>query len=527
MLFLALAVLSCAGHCQEKTEGPLVVGVSYVSTQSVYLSGGKNRSLAPGDTGTVYHRRAVTGRVVITAVSTGSSSARLLSPGDSAVVGDSVMFSSLIFESRLAAARSRTLQESGVNPKRERSSSSLLHGRVALQYSGSGEWAGGATLSRPSLLLHLDAGPIPGTALRFSVHGRVDGALPTPGRTGETRGTTLRLYDLTLAQDDARMWYGFGVGRISSAHVGGLGLIDGAQVFLRTGSFTVGVLGGFQPDYRTSGFDSQTQKLAGFLNYAWGEGPTLRGGTTLAYGQQMLRGVLDRNFLYLQNSTAFSTVLFLYQSTEVDLHRRDGEGHKADFRLTNTFFTLSYQPLHWLSANLGYDASRRIEFLESEKSIADSLLDRDLRQGFRGSVYFRLPMNIALSALGGYRLAAGGQPAGYSAGSGLRISDLAGSGVSVGGQYLRVKSPYTDGNDITGECEFAPTGSVLLSLKWNQYAFIPLGLDTGEGRIVISTVTGSASWNVSRGWYVTIFGDRVRESERLLYRVFAEAGYHF
>jgi hypothetical protein len=181
----------------------------------------------------------------------------------------------------------------------------------------------------------------------------------------------------------------------------------------------------------------------------------------------------------------------------------------------------------WLTANLGYDASRRVEFLETEKTLRDSLLDRDLRQGFRGSVFFRLPLNIALSLLGGYRVPAGGSPMGYSAGSGLRLSDIGGSGISLGGQYMRVRSPYTDGSDITGDLEYAPTGSLLLSLRWNQYAFALLGVDDQDGRVTIGTLTGSASWNVTRGWYVTLFVDRVRESDRLLYRVFMETGYHF
>jgi hypothetical protein len=527
MLLLTLAVVSGVGRAQETSARSVMVTVSYITSQTVYLDGGKNRSLAPGDTGMIFRGRVPSALLVIAAVSHSSSSARFVTPGDSASVGDSVFFARIPSGPRAGGVPRDSVGRPARTLPRAGSSPSLIHGRIGLQYTGGGEIGGAATLARPSLLFHLSAGPFAGSRLTFSVHGRVDGSFGSTPGSWSKEGTTLCLYDLTIGMDDPSQWYGFSAGRISSAFVGGLGLVDGAQVLVRTGRLTTGVLGGFQPDYRTSGFDSQTQKLAGFLNVAWGERASLRNSTTIAYGQQLFHGILDRDFLYLQNSAAFSTTLFLYQNTEIDLHRLDAGGRKADFRLTNTFLTLNYQPLDWLTANLGYDASRRIEFLETEKTLRDSLLDRDLRQGFRGSLYFRLPLNIALSLLGGYRLPAGGLTAGYSAGSGLRLSDIGGSGISLGGQYMRLRSPYTEGNDITGDLEYSPTGSLLLSLRWNQYAFTPLGVGDQDGRVTIATLTGSASWNVTRGWYVTLFGDRVRESDRLMYRVFVETGYHF
>ena len=398
MAAMVLSATNALLQAQGPGERRVVATVSYLSTQSVYLDAGRNRSLAPGDTGVVMHRRLAAGRLVITAVSTSSSSARMLAAGDSVAVGDTVF----VTPSLHAAAAA---QGAGA-PMVSRAGGSLdrtpnwFHGRIAVQYTGSTEQGIGTTLSRPSLLLYLHAGPLAGSDLHFSFHGRVDGALARTISAIGSQGTTLRLYDLTLGLDDPQRWFGFSAGRITSVFVGGLGLVDGAQVFGRAGNLAVGVLGGFQPDYRTSGFDTQTQKIAGFANYAWGEGQSFRGGSTVAYGRQFFEQKLDRDYLYLQNTTAFGSTLFLYQSTEIDLHAREGDTQRSAFALTNTFLTLSYQPLSWMTANLGYDASRPIEFLESEKSIADSLLDRALRQGVRGSVYVRLPFNIAFSGLG-------------------------------------------------------------------------------------------------------------------------------
>ena len=526
--WMIAAMALCATNglmlAQEVGERRVVVTVSYVSSQSVYLDAGKNRTLAPGDTGVVMRPRKAGGRLVITAVSTSSSSARMLVAGDSAAVGDTV----IVTTSRRASNVPMAQGPGAPMPPRAGGSvdrtPNWLRGRIAVQYTGSTEQGIGTTLSRPSLLLYLQAGPVAGSDLHFSFHGRLDGALARTISAFGNQGTTLKVYDMTLGLDDPRRWYGFSAGRISSAFVGGLGLVDGVQAFGRAGNLTVGVLGGFQPDYRTSGFDTHAQKLASFANYAWGDGQSSRGSSTIAYGRQLFEQKLDRDFLYLQNTTACGSSLFLYQSTEIDLHAREGDTQRSAFALTNTFLTLSYQPLAWMTANLSYDASRPIEFLESEKSIADSLLDRALRQGVRGSLYFRLPLNIMFSGLGSYRAPAGGLPGGYSAGSGVRMSDIAGTGFSAGGQYLRMKSPYTDGHELTGELEVAPVATLTVSLRWDQFAFIPY--EAGD-HVVITTWTGSASWNVLKGWYVTMFGDRVMDGDRLQYRLFVEAGFHF
>jgi hypothetical protein len=222
-----------------------------------------------------------------------------------------------------------------------------------------------------------------------------------------------------------------------------------------------------------------------------------------------------------------SSALFFYQSTEIDLHRQEGEQRTGEFRLTNTFVTVNYQPRNWLSMNLGYDASRRIEFLATEKNIVDSLLDRDLRQGFRGGAHVRLPLNIALSLRGGYRLPAGGLSSGYSAGGGVRIANIGGSGISTAGQYVHVQGPYTIGDDIAGEVEYSPISAVVFSLRWNEYAFVPSSAMAAAGKSSVSTVTGSIVWNTTHGWYFTVFADRILDNSAILYRCFAEAGFHF
>jgi hypothetical protein len=525
-MLLCFALMWECGEAQERGNRHIVVTVSYVTSQTVYLDGGKNRAIAAGDSGVVYRHRVPSGRLVVTGVSSSSASARLVVPSDSVSVGDTVVVSSSILAEDALAAGGKTTQEPQVSRQSMKRGQGFAHGRIGFQYSSLGEAGGSLVFSRPSLVVYLTSQPLAGSGLSLTVHGRVDGSLGSSSGLWAGKATTMRMYDLSIAMDDSRQWYGFAAGRISSAYVGGLGLFDGIQLLARVGPFAIGGVGGFQPDYRTSGFNSQIQKVAGFVSVTWPMSQSSRGSSTFAYGQQLFHGNLDRDFLFLQNGISISNSLNLYQSTEIDLHKNNGDGRKGDFRLTNTFLSAHYQPLDWLHVNFGYDATRRIEYLETDKNLLDSLLDRDLRQGFRSSILFRLPLNASISLLGGYRLPAGGLPSGNSAGSCLRLANIAGSGFSADAQYMHVRSPYTNGNDVTGGIDYAPFWTMTMGVHWNQYAFTSLGQIDG-GRYMVSTWTGSVNWNIPSGWYFTIFADRIRDNGSILFRCFAETGYHF
>ncbi len=525
-VLLCTILLVCGQWLHGQTTGnrDIVAGVTYISGASVYLNAGRGQSLAAGDTGTVIRGTPTAVRVIIGAVSSSSSVARLLNPADSVAVGDTIAFQKTTEADRPLAGTGAPAMAGGgrgIAP----ASPGTIHGRVSLQYAGWGDLAGGADNSRASLLLALDAGQLFGSGLRFTMYGRLTSALAQDARLrNPEEKLSVRLFDMTLSYDQPASWIGMTVGRITSRYAGGIGIVDGAQVFARTGPLTFGILAGFQPDYQTSQFNSERPKGLAFLNYAWGPSPYNPGSTTIAYGTQYYQGNLDRDYLYLQNTVGINSKLFVYQSSEVDLHTQEGGQIKQSFRLTNTFVTLNYTPASWLTATAGYDANRPIDLFESMKLLPDSLFQRDLKQGFRGGLFFRLPMGVSLMATGGYRLSTGDQPAGYNGGGGVRVSDIGRTGFSVGGRYQKVRGLYTDGNDVTVELEQSLAGKFFLGLRYDRYSFIDLD---GSDPSVITTAGLNLNWLIARSWYLTLTGDRVWNSGQDLYRIFAEFGLHF
>jgi hypothetical protein len=328
---------------------------------------------------------------------------------------------------------------------------------------------------------------------------------------------------MALSYDDEKL-FGFDAGRILSRYAGGLGQVDGLQLFVREGRWTAGILAGTQPDYLTSGLDPSQQKGAAFVNFVSGAGALDRTEITIAYGRQLHEGRFDRDFLFMQGSMQLGTFLSLYESSEADLHvLRDGERTTA-FRLTNTFLTLSCYPVEWLTVSGGYDATRNIYLFDSMRSIADSLLDHELRQGFRAALDFRLPENLIASVRGTYRPKAGEPRDSRTLGGSLRSYAIGGTTLGAGLGFTRIVGAYTDGQDITLDADWWIGPALTINARLDRYAFHVVSSDD---RFRTTTLTGMVSVRLSRSWYSMLSVDQVWDDVRSSQRLYAEIGVRF
>ena len=526
-LSLSLAGMSVqAGFGQKKEERVISSSVSYISAGTVYLDAGRSRGLEVGDTLTVVRKSQPRGIVVITAVSSSSSSAATVSQTATFAIGDSAFIrKSIVVQEAVPPGVTTGAGGQSSSPPLSPRESNIVSGRVALQYGAVGVFGNPLDYSQPAAVVRIDIGRLFGTGLAFTMYGRTSYDLTDQlGRFQQSARTQTRMYELSLTYENPRAWYGYGIGRIYSRFVGGLGTFDGGQVFVRTGQFTVGVLGGAQANYITSSVNLDQQKFSAFVNYAWGGDVFTTSDITLAYGQQRFQGELDRDFLYLQASLRFGSELFFYQSSELDLHIiNDGQLTRHP-RVTNSFLTLNYSPLRWLSITAGYDAARTIHLFESMKSIPDTLLDLTLKEGFRGSLTFRLPYNLSLTTSGNVRLASGTTGAARTVAGTLRAFDVMGSQVNLGAHYANVQGLYTSGNDITFDLDAWIARSLSIGLRLDRYDY-----RVGEQRARFRTTTGTANiqyW-VSRSLYGVVTMDQVWDASRTFQRLFLELGVHF
>jgi hypothetical protein len=352
----------------------------------------------------------------------------------------------------------------------------------------------------PSLLANLNVPALFGTGLSFTLYGRAGRELaPASAMLGDRSRTNVRIYEMAVRSDAPGNGFGFALGRVTPRYAGGLGPIDGAEAFVRTGRFTAGILGGLQPDYVNSGIDTYRQKAAVFLNYGWMNTEDGGGDVTLAYGRLMFKGKLDRDFMYLQSSTRIGTSLFLYQSTEMDLTGLEGEVLKSKPRLTNTFVNLSYAPLSWLSLDGGYDATRMVYYYESMNVRSDTLLDNTVRQGIRGGVSFRLPLRIQIGGRINVRPRIDDLRTSRTIVGTFRMGNILQTNMSLGMQAATIKGTYADGLNLSGHLDYdLPSGSSI-TMSAERYAYTLFRTQekqtTTTASLMVQTIFG-------RQWYL-------------------------
>jgi hypothetical protein len=519
-VFALLSGAATAGG-QTREVRRITGAVTYVATGTFYVDAGRLKGVAADDTVTVTRKSKPVGVGIVTAVSSTSSVARILSQSSPIAVGDSVKeVKEVLIEEPQSAFRSAQAARNAALMQDNR-----VSGRVGLQYAAAGIFGSTMDFSQPALVTQLSVNRLFGTTSTFTVYARTYRDM-SPGfdRYGQGSRNKIRMFELSLTNNDPRSWYGYGVGRITSRYVGGLGIFDGAQFYVRQGNFTAGILGGTQPDYATSAFTTDEAKFAAFLNYAWGGDVFKTSDITVAYGQQRFMGMIDRKFAYLQTSIRFGSDVSLYSSTELDFAHRDNGEQIDKPTITNSFMTLSWTPDSWISINAGYDAVRALDLLQSMKAFPDTLMDKSLKEGYRANIAFRLPLRVTLSANGTFRLASATTPSARTVGGTFRMSDILDSDISMGAQFQNIQGVYTVGNDWTFDVDRWMAQSVSVSLRFDRYAYFLVGQ---AQRIV--TTTGTVSMNVSmlRSLYASVNYDQVWDTLRDTQRLYVEVGVRF
>jgi hypothetical protein len=223
----------------------------------------------------------------------------------------------------------------------------------------------------------------------------------------------LKIYNLNISyafNQHHTIW----LGRKINPRISNAGAIDGLQYELKTGSFTFGVFAGTRPDYRDYSFNMNLLQAGGYV----GHDLSNKNGsmqTTVAFIDQLNKGMTDRRFAYLQHTNALLKNLFFFGSVEVDLYQRTmnpvdtaisrDTTYKQDNspRFSNLYLSLRYRPVRQLSLSFSYSARQNIIYYETYKSIVDRLLEDATVQGFNIQVSYSPVKLLSIGANAGYR----------------------------------------------------------------------------------------------------------------------------
>jgi hypothetical protein len=530
---VAVAFLANGAIVRAQQKKEVRWKISYIAGATVYVDAGREQRVAVGDTLHVVRSQKKIGIIVITAVSGVSSAARIVVQHERFVVGDEAVERPGIGNIDHAGVRADssentkgTLQENTTATQLPPApAENVLSGRVSLQYNAIFAEESKFNMNQPAASFRFNVANLMGTGMRLSLNARSYYDLSNYYvMYGRRNGLNSRAYEVSLVQDSPDASFGYGLGRLSSRYVGGMGTFDGAQLYYRFDDFTAGILGGAQVVDRTLTFSQDGTKGSFFLNYHNGPDIFHQYDGTIAYGRQMVGSNLDRQFLYLQNSLSLGSRLMMYESSEIELNDITNGVRTSAFQFSNSFLNVNYQPADWLSANLGYDALRTVYLFETMKAIPDSLIDKNLKQGFRASATVHLPMSMTVSADARYGSRQGGYRDSHSFGGSFRTYDLFGSGIDGGIRYTNFVGAFSDGDNISLDLDrsFWQNLTVELRYEYNKYN-VPLF----QQRYITQTVSADIFYQFSSSWFTSFNGDYLYDPTMTSFQFYGELGFRF
>ena len=530
---IIVAFLMRSAPAYSQAQKKVQSAISYIADSTVYVDAGREQGMAVGDTLHVVHARKEIGVVVITAVARYSSAAQIVVQRVPFAVGDKAVAQLELVGGALGRVGPDTVQAAAASmpplPAADRPASApaenIVRGRIVLQYNAILAEESKFNMNQPAASARLSVANLWGTGMRLSLNARSYYDLSNYYAIyGSRNGLESRAYELSLVQDSPDATVGYGLGRLSSRYVGGMGSFDGAQFYYRIGKFTAGVLGGAQVVDRTLTFSQSATKGSFFLNYHDGTDVFHQYDGTIAYGRQMVGSNLDRQFLYLQNTLSLGARLMVYESSEIELNDIANGIRTSAFKFSNTFVNVNYQPNDWLSTNAGYDALRSVYLFETMRSIPDSLFDRSLAQGFRASATVFLPLSMTISAHARYGSRQGGYRDSHSLGGSLRVYDLFDSDIDAGIRYTNFVGAYADGNNIALELDRSFGSSLSAGLRYDRNTY---NVSLLRQVYMTQTATADVFYKISSDWFTSLSGDYIYDPTMNSFRLYVELGFRY
>jgi hypothetical protein len=528
VLFLLALACSPSIHAQGFTD--VRMKVTYVTAQQLYLNAGSEEGVLRGDTVTVFRHGAAIAQARVSFVSPHSAAALIITADSLCVPGDVAVITTAAGPSPASAStRDTLLQVSRQNPPVAAlpesipgSGSTVVRGRLAVQYVGEFAADSRMNVQQPALLASLRVTNLESTGLTLSLTGRAFHDL-TDGyvRFGAVRRTRVDVYDFQLGLDRQEDHVGFAVGRMVSRYAGALGLLDGGQLFARAGGWTAGILAGRGIQQSALGIQGAQLKSAFFAGYQEDDGALHRYEGTVAFARQTLHGALDRQFLAFQGSAFVGASFQAFGSAEIDLRNPSNPLSSSSQGFSNASFFLNYIAAWWLSGSLSYDETRPVYLPQTMKSVPDSLFDDALQHGIRASVTARVSRWITLSGSAGYRYRQGDPRPSHTLVGETRVSDLLDADITASLRYANSVGLYLNGNDLTASLSRSFSSSIDVMLRYDHYTF---GVGPLHQVYLTQTFTLDTYCNLSRIFYGVVRGDYVLDNTMNSIQVQFEVG---
>jgi len=326
----------------------------------------------------------------------------------------------------------------------------------------------------------------------------------------------LKIYSLAVKYDLNKTTQ-ISLGRKINQHISSIGAMDGLQVEKNLNKFAFGAVVGSRPDYTNYSFDGKLFQYGAYMAFNTKSANTYS-ESSLAFMQQTNNFKTDRRFIYLQHSNSILKNVSFFSTFEIDLYKLDNGKAISTFNPTGLYMSLRYRMSNSLSFSGSYDARKNIMYYESYKTTIDTLLEKEIRQGFRLQGNYRITRDIMFGVQGGYRFLKTDPHPSKNIYSYFTYSQIPGINVST-----TLSATYLESNYLNGKILGASMNRDFFEGKVQfgmGYRFIDYRLP--ENLITIKQNIGEAnfSWQASKTISLSANYEGTFESVNIYHRVY-------
>ena len=197
--------------------------------------------------------------------------------------------------------------------------------------------------------------------------------------------------------------YSIGIGRKINRRIASLGMIDGIHLEKQLGSFHVGGIAGFRPNFQNNGFNTNMPQMGGYLGVSH-QGKQNSFDFTVGILEQKNGNAIDRRYVYVQGTASLGYGFSLFSSAEMDLYTLKSDLTQGGNRLTNFHLSANYRFNKMIRLSASYDTRKQIIFYETFQTNLERLIaDDEARQGIRARVTIRPFKRVTIGAAYGKR----------------------------------------------------------------------------------------------------------------------------
>jgi hypothetical protein len=510
--------------------------VKYLAATSIYLNVGRLQGLQQGDSGQVMHEGKAVARITVAFVADSSSSCTLVEKIGDIHVGDvatvyarGVPAVAPIDTTVIGTPVPPVVAPQPIPPLPTGKRVTRLTGRIGLQmYGQKSRDAFDYSFNQPGVSVRARLENLFGTAYAINVRLLARKDIRAQALTVSSGSQWYnRIYEAALVNENPESDFHYGIGRLTSNSLAGIGYVDGAMAEYRMGeNVKTGVFGGTQPNYRTSDFSRQTKTGGAYATYQQGDYSSRLYMATLALAGEYHGTTTSREFVYQQFNTILNQAWNFYESAEVNVNRgwlKKAEG--KSLTLSNLLANIRWSPNRVFSATFGYDNRTPFHTYDT-RSIPDSLFDNAIRQGFRLSLDGNLPGGLRAGVNSSLLTQRSAPKSSRALGANLSAANILKSQVFAMAQFNTYTNAFSSG--------YQPS----LRLSRNLAPTLNVGVQGGGDRFTLSTggvnqtysdrwVNVNADWNMSRRLYSTAYYEIYRGKPFQGDHYFLEIGWRF